>query len=55
MSKKIIYQFKHEEIKHCYECPVCFSNHCSITRKVIDYMNDDAKIPEWCPLEVVLK
>jgi len=47
----MIYQFEHDEIKHCYECPLVDSEYgdCNITGTE----GVDCAIPADCPLVAI--
>ena len=49
----MIYQFEHDEIKHCYECPLVDSEYgdCNITGTE----GVDGAIPDDCPLVAISK
>ena len=51
----MIYQFKYDEIHHCYECPLFYDYiRCELdcNREYTAYTDsDDNKRPDWCPLK----
>ena len=64
----MIYQFEHDEIKHCYECPLAetglddmnfYYGYCSLSKNIewseenVD--DDDTPKPDDCPLVVISK
>ena len=56
----MLYQFKYDEIKDCYDCPLFYDyNYCEIDmywpeHKLSSFTDsDDGKRPDWCPLTEV--
>ena len=64
----MIYQFEHEEVKHCYECPLAetglddmnfYYGYCSLSKN-IEWVgengdDDDTPKPDNCPLVAISK
>ena len=64
----MIYQFEHEEIKHCYECPLAetglddmnfYYGYCSLSKNIEwseqNGDDDDTPKPDDCPLVAISK
>ena len=64
----MIYQFEHDEIKHCYECPLAetglddmnfYYGYCSLSKNIEwseqNGDDDDTPKPDDCPLVAISK